>query len=219
MNFKTTRRHAVRELQSRPEPARGTTLPPGAVTATPARRRAPAKATTLTKTLGFFVEERWRFATACSSPPRCARTRTARSVRTSSACTTRRRACRGSSPTRTSSRRGVFSSTATCASLRVRRVRRAARPERRARTYLGRARRHQGHRPADRDVQRDRQRRASSPSGRPSGKRGFESKLFNNRMQFDVTYYTRTTQDALIAAPLAPSLGIGATTQRRTSAR
>jgi TonB-linked SusC/RagA family outer membrane protein len=44
---------------------------------------------------------------------------------------------------------------------------------------------------------------------------GFNSKLFSNRVQFDVTYYTKLTHDALIAAIIAPSLGSGATTQRQ----
>jgi hypothetical protein len=44
---------------------------------------------------------------------------------------------------------------------------------------------------------------------------GFNSKLFNNRVQFDVTYYSKLTHDALIGAIIAPSLGTGATTQRQ----
>jgi hypothetical protein len=43
---------------------------------------------------------------------------------------------------------------------------------------------------------------------------GFDSRLFGNRIQFDVTYYSRLTHDALIGAVIAPSLGAGATTQR-----
>lgn len=43
---------------------------------------------------------------------------------------------------------------------------------------------------------------------------GFDSQLFGNRIQFDVTYYSRLTHDALIGAVIAPSLGSGATTQR-----
>jgi len=42
---------------------------------------------------------------------------------------------------------------------------------------------------------------------------GFDSRLFGNRVQFDVTYYSRLTHDALINAIIAPSLGAGATTQ------
>ena len=44
---------------------------------------------------------------------------------------------------------------------------------------------------------------------------GFDSRLFNSRFQFDVTYFSRLTHDALIAAIVAPSLGIGSTTQQR----
>jgi TonB-linked SusC/RagA family outer membrane protein len=40
---------------------------------------------------------------------------------------------------------------------------------------------------------------------------GFESRLFSNRIQFDMTYYNRTTHDALINAIIAPSVGSGAT--------
>jgi len=43
---------------------------------------------------------------------------------------------------------------------------------------------------------------------------GFDSKLFGNRIQFDVTYYSKLTKDALISAVIAPSLGSGSTSQR-----
>src|SRR5262249_54032985 len=42
---------------------------------------------------------------------------------------------------------------------------------------------------------------------------GFNSKLFSNRIQFDLTYYSKLTHDALIGAIIAPSLGAGATRQ------
>jgi hypothetical protein len=41
---------------------------------------------------------------------------------------------------------------------------------------------------------------------------GFETKLLNNRLSFDVTVYQKRTQDALIAAIIPPSVGTGATT-------
>jgi TonB-linked SusC/RagA family outer membrane protein len=44
---------------------------------------------------------------------------------------------------------------------------------------------------------------------------GFDSRLFGNRIQFDFTYYNKTTHDALIAAIVAPSVGITATTQQQ----
>ena len=44
---------------------------------------------------------------------------------------------------------------------------------------------------------------------------GFDSRLFGNRIQFDVTYYSKLTHDALIAAIVAPSEGVSATTQQR----
>ena len=44
---------------------------------------------------------------------------------------------------------------------------------------------------------------------------GFNSKLFNNRLQFDLTYYSKLTHDALIGAIIAPSLGSGATRQNQ----
>ena len=43
---------------------------------------------------------------------------------------------------------------------------------------------------------------------------GFDSQWFSNRVQFDVTYYSKLTHDALISAIIAPSLGSGATGQR-----
>ena len=44
---------------------------------------------------------------------------------------------------------------------------------------------------------------------------GFDSRWFNDRLSFDVTYYSRLTKDALIAATLAPSLGANATSQQK----
>jgi TonB-linked SusC/RagA family outer membrane protein len=44
---------------------------------------------------------------------------------------------------------------------------------------------------------------------------GFDSRLFGNRIQFDVTYYRRKTKDALISAIIAPSVGSGATTRNQ----
>jgi TonB-linked SusC/RagA family outer membrane protein len=43
---------------------------------------------------------------------------------------------------------------------------------------------------------------------------GFDSRWFNNRLQLDVTYYSRLTHDALIGAVIAPSLGSGSSSQR-----
>jgi TonB-linked SusC/RagA family outer membrane protein len=43
---------------------------------------------------------------------------------------------------------------------------------------------------------------------------GFDSRWFNNRLQLDVTYYSRLTHDALIGAVIAPSLGSGSGSQR-----
>jgi TonB-linked SusC/RagA family outer membrane protein len=42
---------------------------------------------------------------------------------------------------------------------------------------------------------------------------GFDSKLFSNRIQFDATYYSRLTHDALIGAVIAPSVGTGSSTR------
>jgi TonB-linked SusC/RagA family outer membrane protein len=43
---------------------------------------------------------------------------------------------------------------------------------------------------------------------------GFDSQWFRSRVQFDFTYYSKLTHDALIGAVIAPSLGAGATSQR-----
>ena len=40
---------------------------------------------------------------------------------------------------------------------------------------------------------------------------GFESRLFGNRVNFDFTYYSKQTQDALVNKPIAPSSGASAT--------
>ena len=44
---------------------------------------------------------------------------------------------------------------------------------------------------------------------------GFETKLFADRFNFDLTYYQKRTKDALISAIIAPSVGTGATNVRR----
>ena len=48
---------------------------------------------------------------------------------------------------------------------------------------------------------------------------GFDSRLFDNRVQFDVTYYNRSTKDALIDAIIAPSVGTGADDRRQNLGR
>jgi len=44
---------------------------------------------------------------------------------------------------------------------------------------------------------------------------GFESKLFSNRVNLDVTYYNNVTKDALISQPIAASAGASASTVTR----
>ena len=44
---------------------------------------------------------------------------------------------------------------------------------------------------------------------------GFDSRLFGSRLEFNLTYFSRLTKDALIAAIIAPSKGVGATTQQQ----
>jgi TonB-linked SusC/RagA family outer membrane protein len=44
---------------------------------------------------------------------------------------------------------------------------------------------------------------------------GFDSQLFGNRATLELTYYTKLTQDALIERVLPPSLGAGATTRQQ----
>ncbi|HEX4682275.1 MAG TPA: SusC/RagA family TonB-linked outer membrane protein [Gemmatimonadaceae bacterium] len=44
---------------------------------------------------------------------------------------------------------------------------------------------------------------------------GFDSRLFNSRIEFDLTYFSRLTHDALIGAIVAPSLGVSATSQQQ----
>jgi TonB-linked SusC/RagA family outer membrane protein len=48
---------------------------------------------------------------------------------------------------------------------------------------------------------------------------GFDSRLFDNRIQFDVTYYNRSTKDALIDAIIAPSVGSGDESRRQNLGR
>ena len=44
---------------------------------------------------------------------------------------------------------------------------------------------------------------------------GFETKMINNRLSVDFTFYQKRTKDALISAIIAPSAGTGATNVRR----
>jgi TonB-linked SusC/RagA family outer membrane protein len=44
---------------------------------------------------------------------------------------------------------------------------------------------------------------------------GFETKMWRNRLSFDLTYYSKRTKDALISAVIPPSVGTGATTVRQ----
>ncbi|CAA9328754.1 MAG: Outer membrane TonB-dependent transporter, utilization system for glycans and polysaccharides (PUL), SusC family [uncultured Gemmatimonadaceae bacterium] len=41
---------------------------------------------------------------------------------------------------------------------------------------------------------------------------GFEARVLEDRLSFDITYYSKLSRDALIARVLPPSLGVGATT-------
>ena len=97
LSLKTTRRHAVQQLPPGPEQRRRHDAAARARSRrAPARRLAPARASRFRRRGASSSRKRPRFATACSSRPRSAPTRTAPSARTSSACTIRRRACRGS---------------------------------------------------------------------------------------------------------------------------
>ncbi len=40
---------------------------------------------------------------------------------------------------------------------------------------------------------------------------GFDAQMFTNRVNFEMTYYRKTTKDALISAPIAPSAGTAVT--------
>lgn len=42
---------------------------------------------------------------------------------------------------------------------------------------------------------------------------GFDSKIFNNRVNLELTYYSKLTKDALVGTVIPPSLGTGATVQ------
>jgi TonB-linked SusC/RagA family outer membrane protein len=43
---------------------------------------------------------------------------------------------------------------------------------------------------------------------------GFDSRWFNNRLNLDLTYYSKITKDALVGAVIPPDLGTGNTSQR-----
>ena len=95
--------------------AQGNTLPPGATTPAAGATPSVASATTLQKTVGFFVRSKRRSAIGSSSPARSAPTRIAPSARTFSVSTTRRRHSHGSFRTRASSRTINSSISSICA--------------------------------------------------------------------------------------------------------
>ena len=41
---------------------------------------------------------------------------------------------------------------------------------------------------------------------------GFDSKFLDNRVSFDASYFSRTTEDLIVGSPLAPSTGFTSTT-------
>jgi len=108
LNLKTSLGADYVNEESESSSASGVTLPPGAQTVgATATQTASDRQPTAVKTLGVYVQEQASLRDRCSSPWRCAPTRTARSARTSNACFIRRRACRGSCPMSRSSRRSI----------------------------------------------------------------------------------------------------------------
>ena len=106
MTLKTTVGADYTNLENDGVSASGTAAAAGRAERRPggACRRRQRSCRRSTRRSACTCRSRRRSAIACSSRSPCAPTRTARSARTSSACLSRRRACRGSSPTRASSR-------------------------------------------------------------------------------------------------------------------
>ena len=161
LNFKTTLGTQYNNSRLDQNSAGGTTLPPGAVTASAGATPSASEGFTIQKTWGIFVEE------GAALRDRLFLTAAVRSDQNSAFGTKFQRVYYPKAslswvisdedffPHNWSSRTAISN-----LQLRVgeRRVGRAAWPERRAPHVLGQLGEHQEHRRADRDVQRDRQR-------------------------------------------------------------
>jgi TonB-linked SusC/RagA family outer membrane protein len=214
LNFKTTLGTQYTNYRLDQNEADGTTLPPGAITASAGSTPGASEGTTLTKTWGFFVEE------GAAIRDRLFLTGAVRTDQNSAFGTNfqrvyypkgslswvlsdedffpkhnvfsqinslRLRVAVGSSGVQPGSTASLLSYSASSASVRG--------TDSPIETFN--------------TIGND----SLKPERSTEFEAGFDSKLFGNRIQFDMTYYSRSTKDALINAVIAPSIGSGSTSQ------
>ncbi len=214
MNIKTTFGFDYGNLENDGVNASGTNLPPGAQTVGQAAvQTAATRSQTVNKTLGLYVQEQASFRDRLFWSARSARTRTARSVRSSSVYLPEgqrlihhlgrellppSRLDESAPPAR-----------------RLWRVWRAARRHGRPPDVPGVVGEHCRGVVAGSGVGSDTPGLLGNALGNPDLKPersaetevGFEASLFGNRSHLDFTYYHKRTSDALVSQPIAASSG------------
>jgi TonB-linked SusC/RagA family outer membrane protein len=216
MNFKTTVGTQYNNFHQDQNNASGTTLPPGAVTASAGATSGASEATTITKTWGIFVEE------ALALRDRMFLTGAVRTDQNSAFGTNFQRVYypKGSLSWQMSDEDffphgGVFRA---ISNFRYRLAYGASGVQPGSntanRTFSASSASIKG---TDQPVETFNTIGNDSlkPERSTEWETGFDSRLFGSRIQFDVTYYSRLTHDALIGAIVPPSAGITATTQQQ----
>ena len=216
MNFKTTLGTQYNNFRQDQNEADGTTLPPGAQTATAGTTPNASESTTLQKTWGIFLEE------ALALRDRIFLTGAVRTDQNSAFGTNFQRVYypKGSLSWVLSDedffpRSSIFSQ---ISNFRLRVAYGASGvqpgPNDAARTYAAGA-------ASIKNTDQPTETFSAlgnlflKPERSTEWEGGFDSRLFGNRIQFDLTYFSRLTHDALISAIIAPSAGTGATTVRQ----
>jgi TonB-linked SusC/RagA family outer membrane protein len=212
MNYRTTIGAQYNDYKLDQSFAEGTTLPPGALTPNAAGTPGSSTFTTLQKTLGFYVEE------LVGLRDRLFVTGALRSDQNSAFGTNFQRVFYPkASISYVLSDEDFFPKTSLVSSFRLRGAYGASGvqpgPNDAQRLFAAASASLRG---IDQPVERYDQlgNKDLKPERSAEFEGGFESRLFNSRLQFDMSYYSRTTHDALINAIIAPSVGTGATTQR-----
>jgi TonB-linked SusC/RagA family outer membrane protein len=216
LSFKTTVGTQYNNFRQDQNAASGTTLPPGAVTASAGATAGASEGTTITKTWGIFVEE------ALAIRDRMFLTGAVRTDQNSAFGTNFQRVYypKGSLSWQMSDedffpKGGVFRA---ISSLRYRLAYGASGVQPGSntanQTFSASSAPIKG---TDQPIETFNTIGNDSlkPERSTEWETGFDTRWFNNRIQFDVTYYSRLTHDALIAAIVPPSAGIGATSQQQ----
>lgn len=215
LNLKTTVGTQYNNFRQDQNSAGGTTLPPGAMTASAGATPSASEAFTLQKTLGMFIEE------GVAIRDRLFLTAAVRSDQNSAFGTNFRRVFYPkASVSWVISEEDFFPHRFGFGKISELRLRLAngssgvqPGPNDALRTYAANSASIKGTDQAIETFQaigND----SLKPERSTEWEMGFDSRWFNSRLQLDATYYSRLTHDALIGAVIAPSLGAGAATQR-----